>query len=30
MTLDKLNSLQFLFLKPNYSEEIGGRDGVYV
>lgn len=30
MTLDKLNSLQFLFLKRNYFEEIGGRDAVYV
>lgn len=30
MGIDKLNSLQFLFLKPNYFEEFGDRDGVYV
>lgn len=30
VAIDKHNSLQFLFLKPNYFEEFGDRDGVYV
>ena len=30
MAIDKLNSLQFLFLRPDYFKEFEGRDGVYV
>lgn len=30
MAIDKLNSLQFLFLRSNYFREFGDRDGVYV
>ena len=30
MAIDKLNSLQFLFLRPDYFKEFGDRDGVYV
>lgn len=30
MAIDKLNSLQFLFLRANYFQEFGDLDGVYV
>lgn len=30
MAIDKLNSLQFLFLRADYFQEFGDRDGVYV